>query len=259
MLKYTPRRQRNTVNKGDAMPNHAKRQPTNRARAIAALDDRLKGHTYRTIAQNHGYRDASGAYRAINRLLDRKETESVTTLRRVETERLDTAQAAVWPKVQRGDLGAIREFVRISERRCRLLGLDMPVQVAVGISEQEFAARAAELLEIVGDKPLRELVRAGQEPEPAEPLPEDTQPWGNIGPQDGYAAGRGWDETVIENQTVTAFEEPEVVDAEIVDDDEEPLTPDNGCCGEPATVYETRVPFALVAAQKYDPFRGWRR
>ena len=41
---------------------------------------------------------------------------------------LNAAQAAMWPKVLRGDTIAIERYVRLSERRCKLLGLDAPVQ-----------------------------------------------------------------------------------------------------------------------------------
>ena len=42
---------------------------------------------------------------------------------------LNAAQAAMWPKVLRGETVAIERYVKLSERRSKLLGLDAPVQV----------------------------------------------------------------------------------------------------------------------------------
>jgi hypothetical protein len=92
--------------------------------------------------------------------------------------------AAIWDKAKGGNLGAIREVIRISERRSKLLGLDAPVRVDVaeGISEAEFAEQAAALLRITGDAPLRELAKLP--PAPGEPHVVDcySDGWANIGP-----------------------------------------------------------------------------
>jgi hypothetical protein len=93
----------------------------------------------------------------VSRLLDRREAESVAELRVVEGRRLDAMQAAVWDTAVRGDLDAIKAVLGIMARRARLFGLDMPTTLAVGVSEVEFGARAAELLAVVGSEPLREL------------------------------------------------------------------------------------------------------
>jgi hypothetical protein len=46
-------------------------------------------------------------------------------LREIEALRLDALQMALWPRVIAGDIQAIRTVVRVSERRCRLFGLDL--------------------------------------------------------------------------------------------------------------------------------------
>lgn len=139
------------------MTDNKVRQPTDRARALRAVELRTAGCSYRSIAEQLGYRDPSGAYRAVSRLLDRREHESVAQLRTVEGKRLDELQAGLWPKAKGGDLGAVREVVRIMERRARLFGADAPLGIAVeGIDADTFAARAAELLKVTGIRPLVE-------------------------------------------------------------------------------------------------------
>jgi len=58
--------------------------------------------------------------------VDKELSEEVAQLRRLESERLDRAHRAVWPKAIKGDLRAIDRVLRIMERRARLFGLDAP-------------------------------------------------------------------------------------------------------------------------------------
>jgi len=95
-----------------------------RVRHAEALQLRIAGHTFSEIAQKLGYADESGPYKAVLAALKRIEVPRVEELRALEGSRLDTAQRAIWPKVQAGDLKAINTFVKLSERRARLFGLD---------------------------------------------------------------------------------------------------------------------------------------
>jgi hypothetical protein len=65
--------------------------------------------------------EQSAKYEALNR-------EEYVQL---EVASLNAAQAAMWPKVLRGDTVAVERFVKLSERRAKLLGLDAPVQAEV--------------------------------------------------------------------------------------------------------------------------------
>jgi hypothetical protein len=66
-------------------------------------------------------------------LLVRRETDSTDDFRKLQNERLDKALAAVWPAVLAGDSKAIDAFLRIEDRRSRLLGLDVrPDQSGTG-------------------------------------------------------------------------------------------------------------------------------
>lgn len=94
-----------------------------------ALELRAEGRTLADIADELGYADKASAHNAITRTLDRHESAAVDELRALEGARLDLLQKAVWPLAMAGDLAAVRECVRIIDRRARLLGLDAPTLV----------------------------------------------------------------------------------------------------------------------------------
>ncbi|MCZ2098123.1 MAG: hypothetical protein LC121_18010 [Anaerolineae bacterium] len=96
-------------------------------RQAQALQLRKQGMNYDEIAQALGYADRSGAYVAVRSALSSILEPAVEELRDVEGEALNVAQEAIWQKVVKGDLSAVNTFLRISERRARLFGLDKPV------------------------------------------------------------------------------------------------------------------------------------
>jgi hypothetical protein len=55
--------------------------------------------------------------------------DGIDDLRDTEVARLDALQAALWPKVERGDTRAVNTVVRIIDRRCRLLDLYTTTEV----------------------------------------------------------------------------------------------------------------------------------
>lgn len=135
------------------------RQPNERQRALQALELYTAGCSYAEIGRRLGYRDHSGPHRAISRLLSRRETFGVDTLRKVHGERLSALLAAVWPAALRADLDAVKTALQVLGDIAKLYGLNAPERVAVGISDTEFATQAAELLAVVGPGPLAELAR----------------------------------------------------------------------------------------------------
>lgn len=97
-----------------------------------AMRLRCEGQTLREIGRQLGISRQS-AQRHVRGALDQlaAETRDATAgLRALELSRIDTAWAAIWPDVERGDLQAIDRMLRLSERRCRLLGLDAPTRIA---------------------------------------------------------------------------------------------------------------------------------
>lgn len=76
-----------------------------------------------------GYADASGAYLAYKRAIQRTMQQPADELRTAELDRLDRLQLAAWPNAMRGDNKSILTIVRLMERRAKLLGLDMPLKI----------------------------------------------------------------------------------------------------------------------------------
>ena len=109
-------------------------------RRQTALSLRKSGASYRAIAShislspgNEKYSEgqAHADVTACLKALVSQTGLDTEEYRALELERLDTAQLAIAKKVQAGDLQAIDRWLRISERRSALLGLDAPIQLKV--------------------------------------------------------------------------------------------------------------------------------
>lgn len=155
-------------------------------KARQALRMRRDGKQWAEIAGELGYADASGAYRAAKRLLDRTEFEAVEEYRAIEADRLDKAHQVQVEALEKvvlvGNLeavpAAVSAIVRISDRRSKLLGLDAPARVDVAHSGEDFAATAAKLMKEIGLAAPSEFTASGA---PAvqhlEDEEEGTDPW----------------------------------------------------------------------------------
>lgn len=106
------------------MGNQTKRVNAHEDR-LRALELRQQGLSYRAIGAEIG-KSSSQAHKYVARALQETTAEAVDDLRRLEGERLDAAQYAIWPQVMAGDVAALNGFIRLSERRAKLLGLDAP-------------------------------------------------------------------------------------------------------------------------------------
>lgn len=94
-------------------------------RRLNALKLRQKGLSYRAIASQLKC-SITTAYQDVKTMIDQLNSEALEEaemLRALELFRLDEAQVAIWDSVISGDLKAIAVFLRISDQRCRLLGL----------------------------------------------------------------------------------------------------------------------------------------
>ena len=113
-------------------------------RRAFVLELRKAGITYRAIVQAavkkfgeenlpSGY-DCRAAALDVRRVLEKLNRDcqhDVAEIRRLELERVDVAMAAIWRSVRAGHLAAIDRFVKLSARRARLAGLDMPTDVDI--------------------------------------------------------------------------------------------------------------------------------
>jgi transposase len=93
-------------------------------RRVKALELRQQGLDYRQIAERLGC-GIKTAWQDVQRALKEHATPIAEELRDLEGSRLDAAQKAIWGQVLAGDIGAVNAFIRLSERRSRLYGLDL--------------------------------------------------------------------------------------------------------------------------------------
>jgi len=113
-----------------------------RQRGQQAVKLRMAGATTKQIADQLGYANESGAYKAIMRELEqtaRDMGEGTEAVRQLELRRLDQMQFPIWNQVLAGDQGAIGAVLRIQERRASLLGLDAPKQIEARVRIDVFS------------------------------------------------------------------------------------------------------------------------
>lgn len=96
------------------------------AKGEQALKLRLAGFSYGEIAQQVGYSDRGGAYKACQAALTRSMPEPNEELRHLELVRLERLQMAIWARALGGDPKAIDSALQIMGRRAKLSGLDVP-------------------------------------------------------------------------------------------------------------------------------------
>lgn len=98
-------------------------------RVTQALELRAKKLTYDEIAIQCGYSDRASCYRAVQRELDRRVVHNVDEMRKQEADMLDQLHTVCWEmamdKSNRGRLFAVDRVLAISERRAKLMGLDI--------------------------------------------------------------------------------------------------------------------------------------
>ena len=135
-----------------------------RTRAADAVRLRTEGMGYREIAAQLGFSSENAANKAVLALINRTETEAVTTLRDLEGLRLDH----LWRKTIRGieqseqteqgvSAPLISAAVRISERRARLLGLDTAPRVDLHTETVDLEGAMREFQEIFQIHPRHPL------------------------------------------------------------------------------------------------------
>jgi AcrR family transcriptional regulator len=98
------------------------------------LEMRQSGMGISDIARDLGIAKST-AFSRYKSALRRTLAEPAADVRRLDAERLDRLQYAVWTSAMDGDLGAMDKVLKIMERRANLLGLDH----RHGIAERELA------------------------------------------------------------------------------------------------------------------------
>jgi len=109
-------------------------------RASLAVKLRAAKLTYEQIAAQTGYSNASACRKAILRELDRTIVKNIDELRIQELSMLDQLHTECWKLVmdknnERGKLWAVDRVLAISERRAKLMGLDLSTDAAIAAAQ----------------------------------------------------------------------------------------------------------------------------
>lgn len=121
------------------MPASAAQQVITAERRKQAIQMKLAGVDYETIAVKLGYANRQAAREDIRRARMRalKEVdESVEELRMQELERLDRLQAAFWGPAIQGDPKAGDMVLKVMVRRAKFCGYDSAIKVEVSTIDQ---------------------------------------------------------------------------------------------------------------------------
>lgn len=97
----------------------------------------LAGYTQEQIAERFKVSQMEISH-TLQRMFDSSPETTVQQMRTIENARIDRAQQSIWTDVLRGDHKAIATFIRLSERRSRINGMDAPVKMdlTVGIRQE---------------------------------------------------------------------------------------------------------------------------
>lgn len=112
------------------------------------LELRRAGYTFDDIARSVGYASPSGAFYALSRALTRTLQQPADELRKMESDRLDRLQMAVWARALQGDPKAVDTVLKIMDRRSRLLGLDAPTKMQVEATNYDGSTIDAEVAKL---------------------------------------------------------------------------------------------------------------
>jgi len=105
------------------------RDPNKAMKLQTALDLRLKGHSYREIAEACGYKNPGTVHHLIQQELDRQVTLSVAAFRQQQNDRLDALLAACFEAAtdanDKGRTWFIDRALAIIQAQNKLNGLDV--------------------------------------------------------------------------------------------------------------------------------------
>ena len=103
-----------------------------------AYELRLSGKTFKEIAHELKYADASGAYQAYQRAREVVSLENLGEWRLLEFERLNVIQSALWDKAMEGNIPTINALLRVFDLRAKLIGLYSPEKHQIAYEEPDY-------------------------------------------------------------------------------------------------------------------------
>jgi hypothetical protein len=120
------------------VPASLEAQAVARERETLCLRERLTGKSLEQIGKEQGWTNAHRIFdRAINRPENRLLANEVAVY--LESLRLDSLNAAIWPRAMNGDPRAIEVALKLLERRSRMLGLDFQDKMSSRLVDLEAA------------------------------------------------------------------------------------------------------------------------
>src|SRR6266567_2674033 len=153
-----PKRPRDNVSH-QRVTNPQNRDVNAATRAATALALRAERLTYDEIAKRAGYSGPSASRKAVLGVMDRVVVKNVEELRTQELHMLDVMHQEVWllfmDRKNRGRLFAVDRLLAISERRSKLMGLDLSNDNAIAAAQiivQEVPSRY-----LTGPAPVAEV------------------------------------------------------------------------------------------------------
>lgn len=99
------------------------------------LQMRQMGASYEAIARHYGL-NRKTVWERVTQALRDMPSDDAAILRALEARKYDVLEAQLQAGIKEGDTKAITTAIRVSERRCRLLGLDMPERHEVKIDAE---------------------------------------------------------------------------------------------------------------------------
>lgn len=139
-------------------PSRAQRAKTAERRR-QAIELRLAGVNWETIAAQLGYADKGSAHKDVTRALETSVAamgQNAAVLRETELQRLDRIQRGLWAAAAGGDSKAADTVLRVIDRRIKLLGLDLPAGEDEAM-RQQLAARLSGQMAVVFSRVLDAL------------------------------------------------------------------------------------------------------
>lgn len=151
-------------------------------RSAKALELRLSGLDYAEIAVRLGYRDKSGAWRAVEGELSKVRHEHASQVLALDLSRLDALLHTVWDKAIQGDLPALDRALKVLERRARYFDLDGKAGSTAdqlrAVQELAFADALAQLAHVKDEIAGRLTIAAINElSDMAHGMPQREIPW----------------------------------------------------------------------------------
>lgn len=102
-------------------------------RQLQAVELRKSGLSYREIGKrlDCSHEQARRDIESELKRLASERADKTEELRQLELERLDMLLKGLWPMAAVGNTGAVMSWLKVSERRAKLLGLDAPTHLQI--------------------------------------------------------------------------------------------------------------------------------